>query len=114
MRRVIAYFHYKAAWWVERGNAEGRQVTPELAEGLLSFAEDQAQLQRDLASKFEAKWEYLRRDGITADDLEEPVRAVREQVDEVDGDETGSEEDNACSDDENINEADLSDIGDDE
>jgi hypothetical protein len=36
MRRVLAYFEYKAAWWVELEDVEGREVIAELAEGLHS------------------------------------------------------------------------------
>lgn len=38
IRRVLTYLEYKAAWWVEQGDAEGREVTPELAEDLRSYA----------------------------------------------------------------------------
>jgi hypothetical protein len=59
MRRVLAYFEYKALWWIERGDAEGREVSPALAERLRAYAEGQAKLQRDLASKFNDKWSTL-------------------------------------------------------
>jgi hypothetical protein len=105
MRRVLAYFEYKAAWWVERGDAEGRETTPELAEGLRAYAEDQAQLQRDLGSKFAAKWEALRRDGVTEKELDRLATVMED--DELDGAETGSEEGEFYSADDN--DADLSD-----
>ncbi|KIM73883.1 hypothetical protein PILCRDRAFT_80616, partial [Piloderma croceum F 1598] len=50
MRRVLAYFEYKSAWWMERETAEGHQVSLELAEGLQSYARSQAHLQQDMAS----------------------------------------------------------------
>jgi len=34
MRRVLVYFEYKVSWWVECSEAEGRESTPVLAEGL--------------------------------------------------------------------------------
>jgi hypothetical protein len=107
MRRVLAYFEYKAAWWVERGDAEGREVSPELAEGLRSYAEDQAQLQHNLASKFSAKWEALRLEGITREELDRLAGVMEasdqfvQEDDELDGVETGSEEDGFNSADEN-------------
>jgi hypothetical protein len=76
MRRVLVYFEYKAAWWVERGEAEGCKVTPELAEGLCLYAEDQSQLQHDLASNFSAKWEALCREGITQEELDRLARVM--------------------------------------
>jgi hypothetical protein len=106
MRRVLAYFDYKAAWWVERGDGENREVGPELAEGLRAYAEDQAQLQRSLACKFETKWEVIRQDGITTEQLEGLATVVQED-DELDGAGTGSEEEEDNSDEENN--ADMSD-----
>jgi hypothetical protein len=105
MRRVLAYFEYKAAWWVERGDAEGRETTPELAEGLRAYAEDQAQLQRDLGSKYSAKWEALRRDGVTEKELDKLATVMED--DELDGAETESEEEEFYSADDN--DVDLSD-----
>jgi hypothetical protein len=113
MRRVLAYFEHKAAWWVERGDAEGRKVSPELAEGLRSYSEDQAQLQRDLASNFSAKWEALRREGITQEELDRLARVMEasdqfvQEDDELDGAETGSEEEGFNSADED--DADMTD-----
>jgi hypothetical protein len=101
MRRVLAYFEYKAAWWVERSSAEGRELTPQLAEGLRAYANSQAQLQRDIALKFQTKWEVLRRDGVTTGELDRLATAVQEEDDQLDGDQTGSEEEDYYSDEEN-------------
>jgi len=40
MRRVPAYLEYKASWC----DAEGREASPALAEGLRAYAEGQAKL----------------------------------------------------------------------
>jgi hypothetical protein len=98
MRRVLVYFEYKAAWWVERSGAEGREVTPQLAEGLRAYANSQAQLQRDIALKFQAKWEVLRRDGVTTEELDRLATVAQEGDDQLDGNETGSEEEDYYSD----------------
>ncbi|KIM79775.1 hypothetical protein PILCRDRAFT_9970 [Piloderma croceum F 1598] len=84
---------------------EGCETTPELAEGLYTYAEDQAQLQHDLGSKFVAKWEVLHRDGVTEKESDWLATAVED--DELDGAETGSKEEEFYSADDN--DADLSD-----
>lgn len=115
MRRVLVFLEHKAAWWVERGRAECREVSPELAEGLLAYAEGQAQLRRDLASSFEAKWAILRRDNITDTELDELAPKARQEQDaESDGAETGSEEEGANSDDDDEAQMDDEDIPEDE
>jgi hypothetical protein len=90
MRRVLVYFEYKAAWWVDRGEAEGREATPALAEGLRAYAEGQGQLQRDLASSFSKKWAALLAGEVADDDL--AAAAEAESDDELDGAGAGSEE----------------------
>lgn len=94
MRRVLAYFDSKATWWTDRISAEERQVSPELSEGLRAYAESQAQLQRDLAEKFAAQWAPIRRDDITPDELRIMAKegVDEDEVDEADGNQTGSEE----------------------
>jgi hypothetical protein len=96
MRRVLAYFEYKSAWWMERETAEGRQVSLELAEGLQSYARSQARLQQDMASRFAMMWAPLRA-GITVEELTwleglDGRANNEEDKDEMGGAETGSEE----------------------
>lgn len=91
MRRVIAYLEHRAGWWVERGEYEGRLVTPALAEGLKAYAEDQAQLQRDLAAKFHEKWAVLRRDDITDAELEAMAPPVKKRKHDEEEEEEGAE-----------------------
>jgi hypothetical protein len=92
MRRVLAYFEYKARWWAERETAQGRQATPELTEGLLSYAQGQAKLQQDMASRFATIWAPLRVE-ITVEELILLDSVDNEEDgDEMDGAETGSEE----------------------
>ena len=56
-------------WWVDRGEAEGREATPALAEGLCTYTKGQGQLQRDLASSFSKKWAVLLAGEVADDDL---------------------------------------------
>ena len=60
MRRVLVYFEYKSMWWEEREAGQGHQVSLEIAEGLRSYAQGQAQLQWDMASRFVTMWAPLR------------------------------------------------------
>jgi hypothetical protein len=92
MRQVLAYFEYKSTWWEERKTGQGRQVSPEIAEGLLSYAQGQAQLQQDIASRFATMWAPLRAE-ITVEQLTRlETSDNREDEDGMDGAETGSEE----------------------
>ena len=59
MRRVIVTLEWKAAWWADRKEADDREVSVELREGLQAYAVDQALLHRSLARKFDAQWEPL-------------------------------------------------------
>lgn len=86
MRRVLVYLEYKAAWWVECGDAEGRETSPALAEGLRAYAEGQAQLQRDLYSKFSDKWALVRAGEVVDEN------GLVESDDELDGAGEGSDE----------------------
>jgi len=90
MHRVPAYFEYKASWWVERSDAEGREASPALAEGLHAYAESQAKLLQDLAMKFNKKWAK----GLAGENDNEGVIAGAgvESDDELDGTGTGSGE----------------------
>ena len=68
MRRVLVYFEYKAVHWVTRGSNHGCTVLPPLEEGLRAYAENQAQLLRDMAKRFEGKWAVLRGGQLTIED----------------------------------------------
>lgn len=55
MRRVLAYLEWKASWWEQR--EDSRSVRDrELAEGIASYAESQAALQRSLSYSFRSLW----------------------------------------------------------
>lgn len=69
MRRVLAFLAYKAARWTELGAADSRPVGLPLSESLCAYAERQAQLQRDMADSFTAKWSVLRGRELTTDEL---------------------------------------------
>jgi hypothetical protein len=71
----LAYFEYKAARWMERETAQGRQASSQLTEGLQSHVRSQAQLQRDMASRFATMWAPLRSEIATEEltGLEGPV-----------------------------------------
>jgi hypothetical protein len=82
---ILTYFKYTAAWWMERETAQGRQASSQLTEGLQSHARSQAQLQRDMASRFATMWAPLRSE-IAVEEvtgLEEPVVDGKD-VDEMD------------------------------
>lgn len=77
---------------VEQGEYEGHFVTPALAKDLKAYAEDQVQLQRDLAAKFDAKWVVLRQDDITNTELEEMAPPIRKRKhDKEEEEEEGAE-----------------------
>ena len=85
-----AYFKYKASWWVECGDAEGREASPALVEGLCAYAEGQAKLLRDLAMKFNKKWEKVLAGEVDNEGV--IAGAGVESDDELDGTGTGSGE----------------------
>ncbi|KIM75537.1 hypothetical protein PILCRDRAFT_78724, partial [Piloderma croceum F 1598] len=55
MRRVIEYCGWKASWWKQQASQRG-DVSPELAEGLLAFAEEQAAMEDSIAIRFASQW----------------------------------------------------------
>ena len=59
MRRVIMTLEWKASWWATWEEADQREVSLELKEGLHAYALDQAELLHSLANSFDAKWEPL-------------------------------------------------------
>ena len=55
MRRTLDFLKYKADWWEERA-ASRATASPELAEGLSSYAASQADVQMSLSSSFVCLW----------------------------------------------------------
>lgn len=55
MRRVLEFLEWRARWWEVRGSRM-LHVSADLAEGLRSYAEDQANLQKALAASFRHLW----------------------------------------------------------
>lgn len=55
MRRVIAYFKWRAEWWREQAGRRG-DVSSSLARGLTAYAEKQARVFEDLATRCGARW----------------------------------------------------------
>lgn len=63
MRRVLVFCDWKNAWWkmqILRRSEEGVGVSPELAEGLSSYAHEQAAMECALAASFTGKWRAVR------------------------------------------------------
>ena len=69
MCQVLVYFEYKVVHWVTCGSNHGCTVLPQLEEGLCAYAENQAQLLRDMAKNFEGKWAVLWGEQLTIEDL---------------------------------------------
>jgi hypothetical protein len=90
MRRVLAYFEYKAKWWEARADGGGREMSEYLTEGVRAFAKGQARLQRDLAAKFLQMWVTVRDE--SANSVGEQVGEVEDSEDELEGAGEGSEE----------------------
>lgn len=89
MRRVLAFLEWKAKWWDEREDL--RTVRDlELSEGISSYAESQAGLQRSLADSFRLLWKTPLREVKTglAGDAEGMVESTlaEDQHAENDGD----------------------------
>lgn len=58
MRRVLESLEWKARWWSDR--LDGRKDTgKDIQEGLRSYAQRQASMQKALAAKFREQWEAL-------------------------------------------------------
>lgn len=55
MRRVLEFLEWKARWWDTRKSG-WQGVSPDLMEGLRSYAVDQAGMQRALAASFRLLW----------------------------------------------------------
>ena len=106
MRRVIEYCGWKASWWKQQASQRG-DVSPELAEGLLAFAEEQAAMEDSIAIRFASQWAPIRKralpliakfwgtepDGtdIIMGDSEEEEEIVEFMVGEEDDDGGGSD-----------------------
>lgn len=63
MRRVIEYCGWKASWWKQQASQRG-DVSPELAEGLLAFAEEQAAMEDSIAVRFASQWAPVRKKAL--------------------------------------------------
>jgi hypothetical protein len=64
MRRVLEFMDSKAEWWMEQGPRR-TNVSAELREGLLAYANKQANVQKRLANSFADKWyPELARNGV--------------------------------------------------
>lgn len=59
MRRVLVTLRAKAEWWEQRRYSYSGSDTA-LAEGIAAYASGQAQLQRNLANRFENMWKAVR------------------------------------------------------
>jgi hypothetical protein len=67
MRRVLVFQDWKSGWWVQQGPKRSN-VTSELREGLLAYANRQASVQMRLANSFADIWfAELARFGIPAE-----------------------------------------------
>ncbi|KAF9471895.1 hypothetical protein BDN70DRAFT_819429 [Pholiota conissans] len=56
MRRVLEYLDWKERWWLEKRNSRIVGVSPDLAEGLMSYAEGQAAMHASLSVTFIKAW----------------------------------------------------------
>lgn len=99
MRRVLLFLENRAKWWTNlayNGNAR----PADLSEGVTAYALGQAQVQLDMAAKFEALWSIARRDELfpimpvtqRLPAVRESNLRVEESEDELDGAGEGSEE----------------------
>lgn len=91
MRRVLEFLEWRARWWNARGSVQ-LNVTPDVAEGLRAYAEEQANLQSSLAASFRKLWKTpLQRvdDVLGLDDLGDIDEADLDASDD-EGDESDS------------------------
>lgn len=56
MRRVIAFFEWKAKWWRQSASQRSQGITPALSSGLTAYAEKQASMYDGLSLKFYNMW----------------------------------------------------------
>jgi hypothetical protein len=76
MRRVLAFLHWKAAWWLSCGSLRS-EVSLTLREGLLAYAAKQAHVLRDMAACFAREWyPVLAAYNMEAEDWPEEVWAT--------------------------------------
>jgi hypothetical protein len=67
MRRILCFFDWRSAWWMKLGTARPN-CEVHLSEGLTAYAEKQAHIQREMASRFADQWyPELVRSGVTPD-----------------------------------------------
>lgn len=96
MRRVLEFLEWKAAWWDERLDGL-TNISADLAEGLRSYAADQAALQRSLATSFHHLWmtPLARVDAVVKEAQQESIEGDDDTI-EPDG---GGDDDNEDEDD---------------
>lgn len=95
MRRVLAWFEWKAAWWLQRSGLR-LDTPPLLNAGLASFAAKQAGIYRSLGSKFAALWlPFLESRGIVPSwAAEYPLSPVPDDQSHREEDDDGELDDN--------------------
>lgn len=57
MRRTLAFLAWRAKWWHDCAGSRPGHSTPEMAEALEAYAEEQACLQEELSRNFQKLWE---------------------------------------------------------
>lgn len=78
MRRVIAFFEWKAQWW--RNQAQKRTASSSLVSGLVAYAEKQAWILEKRAQYFAAKWIPLLKKYRITPEWAEGYKDVQETV----------------------------------
>lgn len=56
MRRVLMFLKSRAAWWETQGARDHESATPDLLDGLSSYAKKQAVILRNLRQRFAFMW----------------------------------------------------------
>ena len=70
MRRVTAFLHWYASWWLRHADVARRYDDPILSEGLAAYALRQAKLRTSLQDQFSLLWKNVS-SWIAADDIPE-------------------------------------------
>lgn len=98
MRRVLEFLEWKATWWDGRWRGLP-DAAPALAEGLRSYAVDQAMLQRSLAASFRLLW---RTPLANVDTVVEEAERELDAEDGIDGIEFSNDAEIQAADDDDI------------
>ncbi|KAJ8515113.1 hypothetical protein ONZ45_g7437 [Pleurotus djamor] len=56
MRRVLAWLRWRCTWWKSQGPLQSEAITPDLAEGLIAYAEKQTSILTSLHCRFLKMW----------------------------------------------------------